>query len=121
MGLCCIKEFINILMSSEDREYIDVVEELIVSAGKFVELNCELEGARLVGKYTKDYEENSKCIKELNSKNTILKEEFKNNLKIIERLCSKKTLPDLFQGNIEEESELKNIAMKLISNLSEVS
>ncbi|SHH12034.1 DUF3232 domain-containing protein [Clostridium grantii] len=121
MDLYCIKEFINILMSSEEKEYIDVVEELIVSAGKFIELTCELEGARLVGKYTKDYEENSKFIKELNSKNVVLREEFKNNLKIIERLCSKETLPDLFQGNIEEETELKNIAMNLINNLSAVS
>lgn len=120
MQLCTIKELVSALISSEDDDCIDIVEELIVSAGKYIELICEIEGATLVGKYTKEFNENRKYIKELKDKTKILREEFKANLKIINRLCNKDSIPYLYQGNIDEDKQLKVIAMNLISNLSAV-
>ncbi|GAA0179801.1 hypothetical protein SH2C18_26110 [Clostridium sediminicola] len=120
MQLCTIKELVSALISSEDDDCIDIVEELIVSAGKYIELICEMEGATLVGRYTKEFSENREYIKKLNERTIILREEFKANLKIINRLCNKDSIPHLYEGNINEEKELKVIAMDLIRNLSAV-
>lgn len=120
MQLSNIKELINMLAISEDNDCIDIVEELILSAGKYIELTCEIESARLVGKYTKEFDENRKYIKEIKGKTATLKEEFKDNLKIINRLCNKDSIPNFYEGNIEEDAELKAIAINLFSNLNAV-
>jgi 26S proteasome regulatory complex component len=112
-----INEFIRIISESDDRECLDLMEDLISSASDYVRRVNVLEIGLMVGKYNKEGAEYRDYIEKLDKLRSNAHNSVITNVKIINRLCRKNDLPMIYQGNEEDRIEVAEFAQKVVEEL----
>lgn len=112
-----INEFIRVISESDDRECLDLMEDLISSASDYVRRVNVLEIGLMVGKYNKEGSEYREYIEKLDKLRSNAHNSVITNVKIINRLCRKNDLPMIYQGNEEDRIEVAEFAQQVVEEL----
>lgn len=94
-----IHEFIRTISESNDRECLDLMEDLISSASDYVRRVNVLEIGLMVGKYNKEGAEYREYIEKLDKQRSNAHNALITNVKIINRLCKNNNLELIYSGN----------------------
>lgn len=112
-----INEFIRVISKTEDCQCLDMMEELIDSAGDYLRRVNVLEIGIMVGKYSKEDNEYREYIEKLDKQRSNAHDNLISNVKIINRLCRINNLPPMYQGNEEDRVEVAEFAQKVVDEL----
>lgn len=112
-----INEFIRTIAESNDIECLDLIEDLIYSAGDYVRKVNALEIGRMVGKYNKEGSEYGEHIEKLDKQRSEAHNALITNVKIINRLCRNNNLAPIYNGNEEDRIEIAEFAQQVVDEL----
>lgn len=112
-----INEFIRAISESNDRECLDLMEDLISSASDYVRRVNVLEIGLMVGKYNKDDSEYREYIEKLDKLRSGAHNALITNVKIINRLCKNNDLPLIYKGNEEDRIQVAEFAKQVVEEL----
>jgi hypothetical protein len=112
-----INEFIRVISESDDRECLDLMEDLISSASDYVRRVNVLEIGVMVGKYNKEGAEYREYIEKLDKLRSNAHNSVITNVKIINRLCRKNDLSMIYSGNEEDRIEVGEFAQQVVEEL----
>lgn len=112
-----INEFIRAISESDDRECLDLMEDLISSASDYVRRVNVLEIGLMVGKYNKDGDEYKEYIEKLDKLRSNAHNSVITNVKIINRLCRNNNLEPIYSGNEEDRIEVAEFAQQVVEEL----
>jgi Mg2+ and Co2+ transporter CorA len=112
-----INEFIKVISKTPDSDFLDIIEDLVQSAGNYVMRVADLEAAIVVAKETKEASEYREYIESLDKKRSSAHNVLIANTKAVNRMCKKYNVPLLFEGNEEARIEIVNFAQQLIDEL----
>jgi len=116
-----IKVFKNIIISSDQQDYLFIIDELIKSGKKLFIYKLEINQGQILNDSTRDREKQDMFVK-YNSLEYIGKEyritslydEFTNNIRIINRLCIKNNTKVVFAGDLNNKEEVDKFLLNLI-------
>ena len=112
-----IHEFIRTISESNDRECLDLMEDLISSASDYVRRVNVLEIGLMVGKYNKEGAEYLEYIEKLDKQRSDAHNALITNVKIINRLCKNNKLSPIYSGNEEDRIEVAKFAQQVVEEL----
>ena len=112
-----INEFIRVISESNDRECLDLMEDLISSASDYVRRVNVLEIGLMVGKYNKEGSEYREYIEKLDKLRSSAHNALITNVKIINRLCKNNDLPPIYDGDEEERIKVAEFAKQVVEEL----
>ena len=112
-----INEFIRVISESNDRECLDLMEDLISSASDYVRRVNVLEIGLMVGKYNKEGSEYREYIEKLDKLRSSAHNALITNVKIINRLCKNNDLPPIYIGNEEDRIQVAEFAKQVVEEL----
>lgn len=112
-----INEFIRVISESNDRECLDLMEDLISSASDYVRRVNVLEVGLMVGKYSKEGSEYREYIEKLDKLRSSAHNALITNVKIINRLCKNNDLPPIYIGNEEDRIQVAEFAKQVVEEL----
>jgi len=112
-----IHEFIRTISESNDRECLDLMEDLISSASDYVRRVNVLEIGLMVGKYNKEGAEYREYIEKLDKQRSNAHNALITNVKIINRLCKNNNLELIYSGNEEDRIEVAKFAQQVVEEL----
>ncbi|MBU5483582.1 DUF3232 domain-containing protein [Clostridium sp. MSJ-11] len=112
-----IREVADKISNSEDLDCIEVLEDLILSAGEFVKKVNTLEGGIIVSKYYKDGEEFREYMAELDKEKFLAHNELIANVKIVNRLCKKYNIPIVYIGDEEDRAAIGKFGLALTNEI----
>lgn len=112
-----INEFIRAISESNDRECLDLMEDLISSVSDYVRRVNVLEIGLMVGKYNKEGSEYREYIEKLDKLRSSAHNALITNVKIINRLCKNNDLPMIYGGNEEDRIEVAEFAKQVVEEL----
>lgn len=116
-----IKIFKNIIINSDQQDYLFIIDELIKSAKKLFIYKFEINQNEIVKGSLKAGERQSMYNNydslehiEKDYRCTSLYDEFTNNIKIINRLCIKNNTKIIFDGDLSSKEEVDKFLLDLI-------
>lgn len=112
-----INEFIRTISESDDRECLDLMEDLIASASDYERRVNVLEIGLMVGKYNKEGSEYREYIEKLDKLRSNAHNSVITNVKIINRLCRNNNLEPIYSGNEEDRIEVVGFAQQVVEEL----
>ncbi|WP_315116954.1 DUF3232 domain-containing protein [uncultured Clostridium sp.] len=112
-----IREVADKISNSEDLDCIEVLEDLISSAGEFVKKVNTLEGGSIVSKYYKDGDEFREYMTDLDKERFLAHNELIANIKIVNRLCKKYNIPVIYIGNEEDRRAIGEFGLALTNEI----
>lgn len=108
-----IREVADRISNSEDLDCVEVIEDLIFSAGEYIKKVNAFEGALIVAKYYKDGEEYGRYINSLNKEKVLALNELVANIKITNRLCRKYSIALVYLGDEEDREGVAEFGLAL--------
>lgn len=112
-----INEFIRVISETNDRECLELMEDLISSASDYVRRVNVLEIGLMVGKYSKEGSEYREYIEKLDKLRSSAHNALITNVKIINRLCKNNDLPLIYSGNEEDRIQVAEFAKQVVEEL----
>ena len=116
-----IKVFKNIIINSDQQEYLFIIDELIKSGRKLFIYKLDINQGEILNGSTKSRERQAAFEKydnlehiEKDYRISSLYDEFTNNIKIINRLCIKNNTKVIFQGDLNSKQEVDKFILDLI-------
>lgn len=107
--------FLNFIKGTDVADVDELVEELICSAGEYINSIISLEAGIVCGRLTKAAEEYRGHLAELREKKNKCHNSFVSNIKIINRFLKNFNFPILFDGDDENKPEVEKFALELVS------
>lgn len=116
-----IKVFKNIIINSDQQDYLFIIDEFIKSAKKMFIYKLDINQGEILNGSTRGRErqatferyDNLEYI-EKDYRITSLYDEFTNNIKIINRLCIKNNTKIIFEGDLNNKEEVDKFLLDLI-------
>ena len=112
-----INEFIRTISETNDKECLELMEDLISSASDYVRRVNVLEIGLMVGKYNKEGDEYREYIEKLDKLRSSAHNALITNVKIINRLCKNNDLPLIYSGNEEDRIKVAEFAKQVVEEL----
>ncbi|GAA0731052.1 hypothetical protein GCM10008905_33050 [Clostridium malenominatum] len=112
-----IREIADRISNSEDLDCVEVIEDLIFSAGEYIKKVNAFEGGLIVAKYYTDGEEYSSYINSLNKEKVLALNELVANIKITNRLCKKYNIALVYIGDEEDREGASEFGMELCKEI----
>ena len=112
-----IREVADKISNSEDLDCVEVVEDLISSAGEYIKKVNEFEGSLIVAKYYKNGEAYSDYISDLNKEKILAHNELIANIKITNRLCRKYNIAPVYLGDEEDRESTGDFGLTLCKEI----
>lgn len=117
-----IKIFKNIIVSSDQQDYLFIIDELIKSGIKLFIYKLEINQGEILNDSTKRGREKQAMFDKYNNleyigkdyRSTSLYDEFTNNIRIINRLCIKNNTKIVFDGDLNNKEEVDKFLLDLI-------
>lgn len=112
-----INEFIRIISKSNDRESLNLMQDVISSASDYVRRVNVLEIGLMVGKYNKEGAEYREYIEKLAKQRSNVHNALMTNVKIINRLCKNNDLAYIYSGNEDDRIQVAEFAQNVVEEL----
>lgn len=117
-----IKIFKNIIISSDQQDYLFIIDELIKSGIKLFIYKLEINQGEILNDSTRRDREKEAIFDKYNNleyigkdyRITSLYDEFTNNIRIINRLCIKNNTKIVFDGDLNNKEEVDKFLLDLI-------
>lgn len=110
--------FFNSIKDTEIEEVDELLEDLIISAGEYVNSVISLEAGIVCRRVKKASDEYREYILQLHGKKDQCHQSFVRNLKVINRFFKNFNFPLLFDGDDENKLEVEKFALKLVSEFA---
>lgn len=112
-----INVFIKVISQTSDSDFLNIVEDLVQSAGNYIMSVANLEAAIVVSKETKEASEYREYIESIDHKRSSAHNVLIANTKAVNRMCKKYNVPLIFQGNEAVRAEVAEFAHQLVDEL----
>lgn len=115
------KNKINIIIETfsnlQDNDLLDVIEDLIQSAVEYIRKVTYLESALIVSAKNKSGVEYRDYIQKLDENRSISHNALISNVKVVNRICKKYSLPLIYEGDENDRVKIGNFAGELVNEL----
>lgn len=113
-----IKKINDLIQSiGEDREAVELVQDMVNNCAAYVRAVVDLEVARMTGKTFMDPEGYRIRIEELDHTRTTIHNRLIDSVKIVNRICTGRGLAVFYKGNIDDRVQVADFAASLVQKI----